>query len=571
MKSLKWFVFSLVMIAVALACSESQRNGLPAADTTVHGTLLRVEQLIDIDPDSAQLLLCQIVQGDSNAVRHFGSWDSFRPDDEADLALYGLLYAEVLHKRGVKVEVDSLISNSVGYYEQTGEQRRLCKSLLHRAISLQHYHRLSEGAALMKRAETLASDVDDDLLTFDVQMALGDLNRQARCRQLMMDYYRRALSTAHRINLADRQGAIINRMARAYLEVGELDSARLYVGRGLALNGRIDRSMCADLLASKGRLLMEEGRTDEAERLLVQALDSFPCSYASLHLGNLYSKTGNMQLACNRWAEALQALDADIRVEAYRHLISYYEHHEQWRALDLSKQLNELYEQTSIHEDTEMIADVQAKYDSRQAQRRLHNRIWWLCGGCAVLALGCWFLFMSWRRKRRDYRQVLRRIDDLQAQLLTMETGEASHAACGLNDNCQMIDDNCQMINDPALETQAEAMQALLDENLVYWFHRKADAGRQPEHEDWLEMATLFDRYQHGFVQALNRNETLTERDVHICMLIKMRFLPSEIAVLVGASPQTVTNSRTRLLGKIFGEKGGARDFDRRIRQMGSS
>ena len=547
------------------------RNGLPAADTTVHGTLLRVEQLIDVDPDSAQLLLCQIVQGDSNAVRHYGSWDSFRPDDEADLALYGLLYAEVLHKRGVKVEVDSLISNSVGYYEQTGEQRRLCKSLLHRAISLQHYHRLSEGAALMKRAETLASDVDDDLLTFDVQMALGDLNRQARCRQLMMDYYRRALSTAHRINLADRQGAIINRMARAYLEVGELDSARLYVGRGLALNGRIDRSMCADLLASKGRLLMEEGRTDEAERLLVQALDSFPCSYASLHLGNLYSKTGNMQLACNRWAEALQALDADIRVEAYRHLISYYEHHEQWRALDLSKQLNELYEQTSIHEDTEMIADVQAKYDSRQAQRRLHNRIWWLCGGCAVLALGCWFLFMSWRRKRRDYRQVLRRIDDLQAQLLTMETGDASPAACGLNDNCQMIDDNCQVINDMAVDTQAEALQALLDENLVYWFHRKADAGRQPEHEDWLEMATLFDRYQHGFVQALNRNETLTERDVHICMLIKMRFQPSEIAVLVGASPQTVTNSRTRLLGKIFGEKGGARDFDRRIRQMGSS
>ena len=564
MKSLKWFVFSLVMIAVALACSESQRNGLPAADTTVHGTLLRVEQLIDVDPDSAQLLLCQIVQGDSNAVRHFGSWDSFRPDDEADLALYGLLYAEVLHKRGVKVEVDSLISNSVGYYEQTGEHRRLCKSLLHRAISLQHYHRLSEGAVLMKRAEMLASDVDDDLLTFDVQMALGDLNRQARCRQLMMDYYRRALSTAHRINLADRQGAIINRMARAYLEVGELDSARLYVGQGLALNGRIDRSMCADLLASKGRLLMEEGRGDEAERLLVQALDSFPCSYASLHLGNLYSKTGNMQLACNRWAEALQALDADIRVEAYRHLISYYEHHEQWRALDLSKQLNELYEQTSIHEDTEMIADVQAKYDSRQAQRRLHNRIWWLCGGCAVLALGCWFLFMSWRRKRRDYRQVLRRIEDLQAQLLTMETGDASHAACGLNDNCQVI-------NDMAVETQAEALQALLDENLVYWFHRKADAGRQPEHEDWLEMATLFDRYQHGFVQALNRNETLTERDVHICMLIKMRFQPSEIAVLVGASPQTVTNSRTRLLGKIFGEKGGARDFDRRIRQMGSS
>ena len=116
-----------------------------------------------------------------------------------------------------------------------------------------------------------------------------------------------------------------------------------------------------------------------------------------------------------------------------------------------------------------------------------------------------------------------------------------------------------------------DSFSLLLDENLVYWFHRKADAARQPDHNDWLEMKALFDRYQPGFLNVINNREALSERDVHICMLIKLRFQPSEIAALVGVSPQTITNSRTRLLGKIFGEKGGARDFDHRIRQMGGS
>lgn len=33
-------------------------------------------------------------------------------------------------------------------------------------------------------------------------------------------------------------------------------------------------------------------------------------------------------------------------------------------------------------------------------------------------------------------------------------------------------------------------------------------------------------------------------------------------------SAQSVTNMRQRLMLKIFGDKGGARDFDRRIREL---
>ncbi len=86
--------------------------------------------------------------------------------------------------------------------------------------------------------------------------------------------------------------------------------------------------------------------------------------------------------------------------------------------------------------------------------------------------------------------------------------------------------------------------------------------------EDWTELSEITEQYVPGFSRFIHQNGVLSERDTHICMLIKMRFHPSEIAVLIGASPQTVTNSRVRLLRKIFGEQGGAKDFDEHIREM---
>jgi hypothetical protein len=47
-------------------------------------------------------------------------------------------------------------------------------------------------------------------------------------------------------------------------------------------------------------------------------------------------------------------------------------------------------------------------------------------------------------------------------------------------------------------------------------------------------------------------------------------FLPSEIANLTIATPQAITNTRVRLLRKLFGETGGAKDFDTAIMEYGA-
>ena len=81
--------------------------------------------------------------------------------------------------------------------------------------------------------------------------------------------------------------------------------------------------------------------------------------------------------------------------------------------------------------------------------------------------------------------------------------------------------------------------------------------------DDWQELSMLMS----AFMAKLQQYD-LNTKEMGVCTLIKLRFIPSEIATLTSASPQAVTNMRVRLHERLFGCKGGARDFDQKIREM---
>ena len=92
--------------------------------------------------------------------------------------------------------------------------------------------------------------------------------------------------------------------------------------------------------------------------------------------------------------------------------------------------------------------------------------------------------------------------------------------------------------------------------------HSTANKGRAASDEDMNALA------QHSY--ALNPNlqlllSTITTKEQNICLLIRHNFQPTEIAALTISSPQTITNTRVRLLKKLFNEIGGAKDFDVRL------
>lgn len=110
--------------------------------------------------------------------------------------------------------------------------------------------------------------------------------------------------------------------------------------------------------------------------------------------------------------------------------------------------------------------------------------------------------------------------------------------------------------------------EELLSATLVTMLHHKADRGQPATDEDWNALQQLIRQDAPEFLARLNATAALTPKEQNVCLLIRLRFLPSELAVLTSTSPQTITNMRVRLLQKLFHEKGGARQFDQRMQKM---
>ena len=81
--------------------------------------------------------------------------------------------------------------------------------------------------------------------------------------------------------------------------------------------------------------------------------------------------------------------------------------------------------------------------------------------------------------------------------------------------------------------------------------------------EDWIELSDLIEQLIPSFPQMLKNR--LTEKEYHICLLIRLHILPSSISNLVGLSNSGVSLSRKRMLEKVCGKDGTAKDFDKFI------
>ena len=122
--------------------------------------------------------------------------------------------------------------------------------------------------------------------------------------------------------------------------------------------------------------------------------------------------------------------------------------------------------------------------------------------------------------------------------------------------------------NDRRKPEQWDMEDRLINDDRVYALHRLASAGRMAEPQDWNALHQLTNRYDSNLCTLFANHSNLSPNEINVIILTRLRFIPTEIAVLTGMSSQSVTNARARLLQKVFGMKGGAKEFDDRIRNL---
>ena len=62
----------------------------------------------------------------------------------------------------------------------------------------------------------------------------------------------------------------------------------------------------------------------------------------------------------------------------------------------------------------------------------------------------------------------------------------------------------------------------------------------------------------------------MSELEYQVCLLVKLRIVPSDIAAVLARDVSTISTVRSRLYKKVFGQKGGAKEWDEFLLSIGA-
>lgn len=110
--------------------------------------------------------------------------------------------------------------------------------------------------------------------------------------------------------------------------------------------------------------------------------------------------------------------------------------------------------------------------------------------------------------------------------------------------------------------------QYSLNHEIVKRLHGYAIQTIIPTDTEWADLSSVVsllfpDFYQH----LLQFRNNLTEKEFRVCLLIRLHFIPSEIAVLLNLTKQRVSNMRSAINGKLF-HQNGAKSLDKNLDQL---
>jgi len=513
MITIVYLIFSLVIVGCSWC--EQPHNSV----------ITKAEQIVVEHPDSVVIML----------EPYWADTTLSNPDR----ALFGLLYTEALHRSGLATESTSLIQFSREYYESNNDKPRLARALLHHAIVLYHKQQTHEAVLTMKRAEQVALKVNDPVFNCYLYSVLGDINDNVGNYTQTLKYYKQALATARQCKKDDWIVRALNNIAQTFDMLGETDSLHYYNELAKPYAPKTDGEIRATYLTNVASYLIHQNKRKDAKQLLFKALQESPTDRASKLLADVYLAERDTFSAAEQWYRLVNSLSPDVSISSYRQLIRYLTNRGNTeRAAYFSSCLNEVYHDFYQRSDAASIIDLQAQFDEQQKERQQYQTTIILLS--TILLLILLTIVAIWYSRRR--------IDKLNARFVESQ---------------KKYDRTREELTQMRLQREREERENSEQlKTIVASLHASANKGRAASDEDMNALA------QCSYALSPNLQllfAPLNTKEQNICLLIRHNFQPTEIATLTISTPQTITNTRVRLLKKLFNKTGGAKDFDAKL------
>lgn len=99
---------------------------------------------------------------------------------------------------------------------------------------------------------------------------------------------------------------------------------------------------------------------------------------------------------------------------------------------------------------------------------------------------------------------------------------------------------------------------------------RRIATGQRLKDDDWHDIENQIKKVYPGFSSQLRGLYAMSELEYQVCLLVKLRIAPSDMAAVLARDVSTISTVRSRLYKKVFGQKGGAKEWDEFILSVGT-
>lgn len=387
------------------------------------------------------------------------------------------------------------------------------------------------------------------------------------------------IGSYYQLNNNDSVIAISWEMNRKYKEAGNIKRSSLCLGTALFLVLRQGH------YEDTKKVLTEYTRHSDIFRQNGEVLPGYELLY---YVKGMYFLGTNQLDSSKYYLNKMfkNKLDINSTKAAYEGLYKYYAHIHQY---DSAAKYSELYtalnDSSYMRMTTNQLAHLQCMYDyTRHQQLALEKSeevskfksILFVVIFCVICVLYCTIsIIRKYNRERREMEKQ-HKSDVQELLLLKNEIEKLSTANLPL-----IIEEKTKRIHELQSkidEYQTKNYKKLNDVNLrltkseIYKHFRDyclAPHKSEITVEDWDTLVGLLNNEVPTFFQLLTVNtQSLRKLDIYLCILVRLRFQPKDISIILDISQSEVSVLRRRLLKKIFNCDGSAKDFDKKIQSI---
>lgn len=366
----------IILCTLLLACG---KNGTP-------DRFSQAWEMIEHRPDSVRVLLADM---DVPSLT------------EGERAEYGLLMTMVdIKTRHEQIKNDSMITASIRYYDLYGDKWHKAMAYHYRGVVKYALKNIPEAIKDLKKAESLAETLDDELLRNKIYERLAYCNYKNNNFPLVLKYSKKLLDSSKKMNDSMMVARSYTMVASGFANMEEMDSARIYILNSLDWIDAVDSLTQNEILCNVAAMYQETGEMEKAEQYLTDWVLNHANGFGYITLAHIRQKQGKYEEAVTYAKKSLECMDQKNYIHSLELLAELYSQMgDSSQAYAMQRRSKEFSDSLVSANKVSQMADWQMKFDEQQWENMYLRKVNWLLG--IIISLILISIIVWWWNRRR--------------------------------------------------------------------------------------------------------------------------------------------------------------------------